>query len=219
VNDAVDYLLGELDPERAASFERSLASDAKLRAEVERLRPVVTRLEHLPAEAWDAGEPPPLVLPGAPAPAPASRRPQRRLVLRPLVAGLCALALLGVGGAIGALLDRDPEPSTQLALRPVGDLDPAASGRVGLGDDRLTVRVSGLQPNGDDQFYELWLLGDEQELIGLGSFRVGEDGTATLRLPLPVDPEAFRYFDISLEPGDGDPGHSGVSVLRGPTQS
>ena len=55
------------------------------------------------------------------------------------------------------------------------------------------------------------------ELVGLGSFRVGDDGAATLKLPLPMDPDAFQYFDLSLEPGDGDPGHSGVSVLRGPT--
>ena len=43
------------------------------------------------------------------------------------------------------------------------------------------------------------------------------DGAATLTLPLPVDPKAFTYFDLSLEPADGDPGHSGVSVLRGPS--
>ena len=29
--------------------------------------------------------------------------------------------------------------------------------------------------------------------------------------------KTFTYFDLSLEPADGDPGHSGVSVLRGPS--
>ena len=27
----------------------------------------------------------------------------------------------------------------------------------------------------------------------------------------------FRFVDVSVESADGDPGHSGVSVLRGPT--
>jgi len=217
VNDATDYLLGEMDPDRAAHFEAALAGDPALRAEVEALRPVVTRLERLPAEGWDAAAPPPLRLPGLPEPS-APRR-ARRLVLRPAVAALCAVALLAAGIGLGVVLDREPDPPSRLVLAPVGDLDQAASGKVGVKGDRVTVRVSGLKPTGGDEFYELWLLGAEQQLVGLGSFRVGEDGTATLRLPLPVDPGAFQYFDVSLEAGDGDPGHSGVSVLRGPTTS
>ena len=82
---------------------------------------------------------------------------------------------------------------------------------------RQRARVSGLKPTGDKQFYELWLLGADKRLVGLGSFRVNDEGEATLKLPLPVDPKAFQYFDLSLEPTDGDPGHSGVSVLRGLT--
>jgi anti-sigma-K factor RskA len=214
VNDATDYLLGEMEPERAADFERALAKDADLRAEIEALRPVVKRLEALPAEGWDAASPPPLKLPGLPEPS-APRR--TRFVLRPAVAALCAVALLAAGVGLGVILDRDPEPATRLVLSPIEGVDPGASGRVGVTSDRVNVRVSGLPPTADGQFYELWLLGADKQLVGLGSFRVGEDGMATLKLPLPVDPAQFSYFDISLEPGDGDPGHSGVSVLRGPT--
>lgn len=214
MSDPVAYLLDELTPEEAAAFERAMAADAALREEVDRLRPVITRLEAVPNEAWDPPAPPPLRMPEA-AKAPAKR--PRRLVLRPLVAAACAVVLLAAGAGLGAWLDREPSPSEQLALRPVGDLDPAAAGRVSLSGDRMTLRVSGLRPSEGDQFYELWLLGADKRLIGLGSFRVGDDGEATFRLPLPVDPGAFDYFDLSLEPGDGDPGHSGVSVLRGPT--
>jgi anti-sigma-K factor RskA len=196
----------------------------------------VTRLERLPAEAWEDVEPPPLALPdlaapvgsGSPGeatdPSPrgvarrAGRRP-RRLVLRPLVAAACAVLLLAAGAGLGFLLDRGPSPSAQLALRPVGALDPAASGKVSLVNDGVNVRVSGLKPTGDGEFYELWLLGADKRLVGLGSFRVNAGGSATLKLPLPVDPKTFTYFDLSLEPTDGNPGHSGVSVLRGPSAS
>ena len=215
MSEPVAYLLGELDASQIAAFERAMASDAALRAEVERLRPVVSKLERLPADAWQDPAPPPLRMPLDTTPV----RAPRRLVLRPLVAATCSLALLAAGIGLGTLLDREPAPSAKLVLKPVGDLDPSASGRVSLAGDRATVRVSGLRETDDGQFYELWLLGADKKLVGLGSFRVGADGKATLRLPVPVDPNAFQYFDLSLEPGDGDPGHSGVSVLRGPTVS
>jgi anti-sigma-K factor RskA len=267
VSTATAYLLGELDPAEAAAFERAMAADAALRDEVERLRPVVTRLQRLPHDAWDAPEPPPLVMPAdavgrangatardaAPAPhdvapgdaasprqadprdassddvasprrddpraaSPRRRRARgRRLVLRPAFAVLGAVALVAAGAGLGFVLDREPSPAAQLALRPVGGLDPAASGKVSLVGHGVDVRVSGLKPTGGGEFYELWLLGADKRLVGLGSFRVDEQGRATLKLPLPVDPKAFTYFDLSLEPSDGNPGHSGVSVLRGPS--
>jgi anti-sigma-K factor RskA len=217
MSEPVAYLLGELDEGQVAEFERAMAADPVLREEVERLRPVVSRLERVPAEAWDPPEPPPLVLPDDAGEATRRGRPRRRLALRPAVAALAAAALLAGGIGLGVLLDRDPVPSGELALRPVGDRDPGASGDIAVSGDGLTVRVSGLQPTGDGEFYELWLLGADQRLVGLGSFQVDQEGAATLELPLPVNPDGFEFFDLSLEPGDGDPGHSGVSVLRGPT--
>jgi len=259
MSDPTAYLLGELGPAETEAFERAMATDTTLRDEVERLRPVVTRLERLPADVWESPEPPRLALPadaaaaGGAGPAgeaaagaggegfagdaaggavardatrAAPRRPRRfargagaprRLVVRPLVAAACAIVLLAAGAGLGFLLDRGPSPSQRLALRPVGDLDPAASGNVSLVSDGVSVRVSGLKPTGGNQFYELWLLGADKRLVGLGSFRVDEQGRATLNLPLPVDPKSFTYFDLSLEPSDGNPGHSGVSVLRGPS--
>ena len=221
MSDPTAYLLGELGPAETEAFERAMAADATLRDEVERLRPVVTRLERLPADAWQGPTPPPLALPvGADDATRGEATPprhRRRLVLRPLVAAACAVVLLAAGAGLGFLLDREPSPASQLALKPVGDLDPSASGKVSLVSDGVSVRVSGLKPTGGDQFYELWLLGADKRLVGLGSFRVDDQGRATLNLPLPVDPKSFTYFDLSLEPSDGNPGHSGVSVLRGPS--
>lgn len=50
--------------------------------------------------------------------------------------------------------------------------------------------------------------------VALGSFRVGADGGARVDLPVTVSPRRFPVLDISREPDDGDPGHSGASVLR-----
>jgi anti-sigma-K factor RskA len=247
------YLLGELDAEQRALFERALAGDAALRAEVERLRPIVARLDALPAEAWADGEPPPLRLTAAvlaeaavavdattPVAAEsvarepsfsrraAGRRLRSPLAVRPALAALAAAALLAGGIAIGVLLDDDGTPARpavqaqrELPLQPIGSL-PAARGRVLVaerGARNVTLRVRGLAPSRAGELYELWLLNADGRLIALGSFRVGADGRASVRMPLPVPVTTYQYFDVSVEPEDGDPGHSGASILRGATRA
>jgi anti-sigma-K factor RskA len=81
------------------------------------------------------------------------------------------------------------------------------------------VRVTGLPPSRGGRFYELWLLGAEGELVSLGSFRVPASGEADISVPLPADPGRFAALDVSVEPADGDPGHSKRSVLRAPLRS
>ena len=83
----------------------------------------------------------------------------------------------------------------------------------------MQLHVDGLPKTGRDAFYELWLLGDNGQLVALGTFRVDRQGNATVQVPLAVDPSNFRYFDISRQPNNGDPKHSGDSVLRGETRS
>jgi anti-sigma-K factor RskA len=220
--DPLAYLLGELDARQVADFESAMAADARLRADVERLRPIVGSLEALPAEAWRPEPPPPLApLPGAQAPAP---RAPRRLVLRPAVAFACSVALLAGGLGLGALVAGGGEGAPAgrtVALAPLeGGSDAAGTVELaGGGEQPMRLRVSGLTAAREGAFYEAWLLGEDGELVALGSFQVDAAGAATLDLPVPVDPERFSFFDVSLEPGDGDPAHSGDSVLRGSTAS
>jgi Anti-sigma-K factor rskA, C-terminal len=216
------YLLGELDAAAASAFERRLAEDSALREEVERLRPLVGELEALPDEVWDGPEPPPLQLPETPRRAGRRRLPVLRLRLAP-AAGLAAL-LLALGVAAGVLIgggggEGAASPIATLAMSPIDDGPQGAHGSVRLaaGERRATVDVGGLDPSGARGFYELWLLDDNGRMVALGSFRVGEDGKAEIELPLPVAPEQYRYFDLSLQEDNGDPAHSGISVLRGPT--
>jgi anti-sigma-K factor RskA len=160
--------------------------------------------------------------------------PRRRLlVLRPLRAALASVALLAAGLGAGLLIGRGEDPalrgsepprgveSLRVQLEPVGDRGRGAAGAVtlaGRAGGSASVRLTGLRPNRGGDFYEVWLLGDDGELVSLGSVRVPASGRAELRVQLPVDPGRFRYLDISREPADGDPGHSTDSVLRGPTR-
>jgi len=230
------YLLGELGADERAAFERALAQNAALRAEVERLRPVVARLDALPAEGWeDAPEPPPLRLPSETAAstvAPPRRRRRwlhRPLVVRPAFAALGAAALLALGIVVGTLVDGSggaPNAPTVAAERSIA-LQPlqrgaAAHGRAlvaaaGGGAQRVTLRLRGLPPSRAHQFYEVWLMDANGPLIAIGSFRVGADGRATLQLPLPVQATRYQFFDISVQPEGDNANHSGDSVLRGAT--
>jgi anti-sigma-K factor RskA len=220
----VAYLLGELEASESAALESRLASDSALRDELESLRPIVGELEQLPGSAWEGTDPPPLELPPPPdrpreAPEQSTRRRARWTRPQLAIVGLAVVAALAAGVGIGALIERDEQtPATtgrSIPLRTLGQTAPGAKGEVVVGPgDQADLRVSDLPSNGRD-FYEIWLLGDDG-LVSLGSFRVGPDGAANVRLALPVNPKAYQSFDVSLEPDDGNPGHSGDSVLRGP---
>ncbi len=229
--DIADHLLGELSGDELAEAERLMSEDPAFRAEVERLRPAVTHLEALPAEAWDRPDPPPLDLHGAGAESetaarePARLAPRRwwrgRLTMPRLGVALASMALLVVGLGGGLLLagDEPLEPAQTLALEPVGPQGEGASGSalVGASGSEVEVDISGAPLDDPDEFYELWLLDSPDDLISLGSFRVDENGSAKVRVPLPVDPSQFQFIDLSIERDDGDSSHSGRSILRATT--
>lgn len=232
---AVEYLLGEMDDARSTEFEAECRFDESLAFMVEELRPVVTKLESLPDEAWDMPEPPPLVMPGSPpeftaadAAMPTARSRSGFGWMRAGLGFAAALFILAAGVLIGIQLESDgpggsTAPEQTLALESVGpEGPPDASGLVSLTsseEDAVTLDVSGLKPTGSDEFYELWLLGEEGELVALGTFRVEPDGDSQIEVPLPVSPGDYEYFDVSIQEENGDPSHSGRSVLRGVTQA
>lgn len=221
-----DVIFGELtDAERAEAEER-MRTDPEFREQVERLRPTVARLEELPDEAWQDLDPPPppsaTDLEGAPQQA---RKRRRRLVLRPAFAVGVAAVLIAVGIGAGTLLDgsgdESPGDGPTIALAPVDEGRPGESGEVELDDGRrnVVISVDGLPASDEDEFYEAWLLSETDEVVSLGGFRVGDDGTGELEAELPDDPSTYRFFDVSVEKADGDASHSGRSVLRAGTSA
>lgn len=202
-------------------------------------RDLIRHLEDGGSELYDRPEPPELDLQAITGTRP-TRNGTRTWNLRPAFAVAGALALLGIGLVTGATLFGTKQgdgveiqassprptapPSTPLRGRQVElaryseavPPDAAAEVHVFTATDGRTVdlKVRGLQVPRKGEFYELWVLGKAGKMISLGIIRVGSDGAAQARLPLPVSLRRFPIFDISLEPGDGDPSHSGQSVLR-----
>jgi hypothetical protein len=139
-----------------------------------------------------------------------SRRRPLLLVAAATVAG----AVLGAG-AVAVLQNGDgAEAVTAVALDPLADND--ASGRaevVQLEDGSRVVRVELDAPPAEDGYYEIWLI--DRDVVGMVPLGVVRPGTQTLELPADLDLGQFPLVDVSVEPLDGDPTHSGVSVARG----
>lgn len=145
----------------------------------------------------------------------ASRR--RRGVPFPLAAAAAAAALL-VGGASvwGAQrLGLGPEPQVLATaeLEPLAGYTARGTAEVDEHPDgtrRLVVRTD---PADVDGFKEVWLLApDAQRMVSLGVMAGDE---AEFVLPENLDVGEFPVVDVSDEPVDGDPTHSGDSIVRG----
>jgi anti-sigma-K factor RskA len=212
-DDIAAYLLGELDPAEAERLRAREASEPEFAERVARMRGLVARLETLDGEEWDPPAPPPLRA------VPERRRrrwPSGPLVLRPALAALAAVALLAIGVAAGLLIDRGGSDNAgrRVALAPVGSDAPRAHAVARLNGATLHLTVTGLPRSRAGDFYEVWMLRSPTDLVAMGSFKVGADGRARVDLPITASASQFPILDVSLEPADGNPAHSGDSVLR-----
>lgn len=147
-----------------------------------------------------------------------ARRSLRGRVLAGAVSLAVAATAVGlvatlVGGRPTAPVEPPRPDRSSVPLVALGTTQ--ASGQVTLsaGGDRraLQVATSGLpRPEG---FYEVWLLdGPRNRLVALGA--LDDSGRGWLTIPDGVSLSDYPQVDISLEPDDGNPGHSGDSVLR-----
>ncbi|QCB94479.1 anti-sigma factor [Cellulomonas shaoxiangyii] len=161
---------------------------------------------------------------GGPAAAPAPAREPGLAPVVPLrprrwawVAGAAAAGLV-VGGA-GAWWTATREPATTVVARAELDAlpgwDAAGSAELETAPDGSRVLVVDVADDGPASggYREVWLLRpDVSGLVSLGPL-TGTSGRFTL--PDDLDVDEFPVVDVSSEPLDGDPAHSGDSIVRG----
>ncbi|WP_027006230.1 anti-sigma factor [Conexibacter woesei] len=224
--------LDALEPGQEALAAQLIEQDAAFRAEVARLRGTAATLAGLDAEAWSAEEPPPLRAVDASVARPAQRvaavpgprsgrsgrsgrRPRRLIAGGVAAAVVAALVVVAVVAHRGGDDGIPAPPATTLALRPL----PGASGRAilklnGAGTE-AELRAAGLRPSGPHDYYEAWLADARGRMVSMGTFSVGPSGRVDVHMPVAVDVTRYALVDVSLEPDDGNLGHSDHSVLRG----
>ena len=148
-----------------------------------------------------------------------SRRRPLLLVAAAAVAG----AVIGAGAV--AVLDRDDAGTgpggseiTAVALDPLAGNEASGRAEVVVREDgSRVVQVDLDAPALDDGYYEIWLI--DSAVVGMVPLGVVHPGTQEFELPADLDLQQFPIVDVSVEPLDGVPAHSGVSVARGELES
>ena len=142
-------------------------------------------------------------------------RRQRRVVA---IAGALALAACTAVAIPLSLNGRDS--ARLLAAAPLSnagltafDAVPEGSARLveSRGQTYLEISVRNV-PERAGEHLELWMIDTSvQGMVSLGPYT----GSHRYAVPDGISAEAFPVVDLSLEPADGVPAHSGVSVVRG----
>lgn len=234
--------IGDDAPSGAAA--EHLAACPACRAELEDLRHVVTvakasqsvELQQPSARVWDRiatdlGFDDRSAAPAAaPAPAPAAAaehvaplrrsRVRRRTALLLTAAAAVVGLVLGLGGG-WYLFAGGPGRSDTVVSRTALDPLPGWSGARGSaelerdGDGRLSLVVDLDHParDGAAPLREVWMM--RSDLSGLVSVGFLDGDTGRFVVPAGVDPTRYPVVDVSAESNDGDPAHSGDSVVRG----
>lgn len=155
------------------------------------------------------------------------RRPRglrgRRLSRLSVALAACA-ALLGAaaGSAVTWWATHDDQT---VATRPddgarLDSLRPQSAGYAQVsgkdGHRTLDITVKGLPRTAG--YFEVWLMDrDHKKLISMGV--LGPDGHAVLPVPSNVNLSEYAVVDVSVQPYNGKPDHSGDSIVRGPYAS
>jgi hypothetical protein len=145
---------------------------------------------------------------------------RRRRPLLLVAAALVAGAVVGAG-AVAVVQHRNDDGGRTVeavALDPLADKD--ASGRASVveeDDGTLALQVELKAPALADSYYEIWLI--DRSVSGMYPLGVVRPGKQTVEVPPDLDLAQFPLVDVSVEPLDGNPAHSGDSVARGELKS
>lgn len=140
--------------------------------------------------------------------------PFRRRPLLVVAAAVLAGAVIGAGAVAVVQNMGDGEEVTAVALDPLAGNEASGRAEVVLHKDGTRVLQVDLDaPEREDSFYEVWLI--DRDVVGMYPLGVVHPGTQAVELPAGLDLGEYPLVDVSVEPLDGNPTHSGVSVARG----
>ncbi len=135
-----------------------------------------------------------------------------------------AAAVIGIAIGAGAMVISQNR-SNDVTVEATAPLTPVPTGPLGgetgtLGKAQLVAASTGQEvtvnatdlPPVSNSSYEVWLFGDDGKMVSLGTL---DDGNGTFTVPQGISTREYRTVDVSDEPPDGNPAHSGISLIRG----
>jgi hypothetical protein len=163
------------------------------------------------APAADIPATPPVVVPLA---------PRRRSRAWGWIAGAAAAGIIVGGAGVGWALTRDDRTTSVVAtatLEPLPGWSAQGTAKVETSRDGTRVLVVDVDEKSDDDgFREVWLLTpDVKGLVSIGTL---DGSSGRFDLPAGLDLSQYSVVDVSQEPFDGNPAHSGDSIVRGALQ-
>jgi Anti-sigma-K factor rskA len=135
--------------------------------------------------------------------------------------GLAAAIVVGFGISAAVVASRrDRADVVSQATLTNKDLDPIGANSSGRADVLrrganylLHLEVDKL-PSEAGNYIEVWMIDRQVKgMISLGPYH----GNGDYVIPQGIDPTRFPIVDVSIEPDDGVPTHSGKSIVRGET--
>jgi hypothetical protein len=148
----------------------------------------------------------------------------RITVLVPVVGVVGIVVGLGIAALPGVRTAPAPRPTPAVVSRATLDALPGWGGSRGRaelerssdGGLELVVDVAAGQPaagSADPPLREVWMMrSDHSGLVSVGFL---DRGRGRFTVPAGVDPTSYPVIDVSAEADDGDPAHSGDSIVRG----
>ena len=142
-------------------------------------------------------------------------RRQRRVVTFVGALAVAAAAAIAIPLAVSSRNNVTVLASAPLSNKGLAPFAATPSGSARLvsshGHEFLEVSVRNVPDRAGDHL-EVWLIDSAvRGMVSLGPYT----GNHRYEVPSGVSPTRFPIVDVSLEPGDGVPTHSGVSVVRG----
>jgi len=200
--------------QRCAGLVRETETLARRAGSVDRPTPLLVP----PARVWDAivAELEKDEAVEAPQQPMASVTPIRRRFSGWLVGAAAAVGVLigGVGVGLWFAQDEDLQVVASASLANLQTEAPAGTARVEDRPDGTQVLVVDTDyktvPDAD---FEVWLI--DPNIEGMVSLGFLTSSHAEFVIPAGYDPAAYPIVDISVEPRDGIPTHSGDSIVRG----
>ena len=218
----VEFALAHVDD---PSLEAHLLTCARCRTELEQTELVISAAQGLEHGAIELESPPGRVWAAINGELSAdtwhepTRSPGTRTWWRPALGAAAGFAV-GVAATVAVVVLADDQQPPQSSTIASGTIEPF-EGQGSTNGKAVVLRANGNRsvrivlstaPSGGDDFVEAWIF--DPRTNGMVALGVMDKASETFAIPTSLDLATYDSIDLSLEPYDGNPAHSEISIAH-----